>query len=98
MAGMHLNRILGRRRICTRWIAQLGLIDNVQIRVFPGGEGIFAPPVTYLRISVEKCVTSALENLTFLSYKFRKRRYTSYPIKLYRFPEKIKFVGNTKIS
>ena len=36
MGGMHLNRIPGRRRICTRWIAQLGLIDNAQIRVFTG--------------------------------------------------------------
>ena len=35
------------------------------------------------------------KNLIFPNYKFGKGQYAFYPVKLYRFAEKIKFIGNT---
>ena len=54
----------------------------------PWGGAHCAPPVTYLRISVQIRVQARWKNLTFLSYEFGKGQYTFYPVKLSRFLEK----------
>ena len=56
--------------------------------IYPRGGAHCAPPVTYLRISVQIRVRARWKNLTFLSYEFGKGQYTFYPVKLSRFLEK----------
>ena len=54
----------------------------------PRGGAHCAPPVTYLRISVQIRVRARWKNLTFLSYEFGKGQHTFYPVKLSCFLEK----------
>ena len=49
-----------------------------------------APPVTYLRISVQIRIQTRWKNLTSLSYEFGIGQYTFYPAKLSRFAKKNK--------
>ena len=62
----------------------------------PGGAHC-APPVTYLRISVQIRVGAHRKNLTFLNYEFGKGQYTFYPVKLSRFAEKNKIRWKNQI-
>ena len=46
------------------------------------GGGHCAPPVTYLRVTVQIHVRACWKNLTFPNYEFGKGPYAFYPIKL----------------
>ena len=65
--------------------------------IWPRG-GTLCRPVTFLRISVQIRVRAHWKNLTFLSYEYGKGQYTFYPVIYIVSLEKIKFIGNTKIS
>ena len=56
--------------------------------IWPGGGAHCAPPVTYLRITVQIHVRAHWKNLTFPNYEFGIGHYAFYPMKLSRFAEK----------
>ena len=55
-----------------------------------GGGAHCAPPVTYLRITVQIHVRALRKNLTFPNYEFGIGHYAFYPMKLSRFAKKNK--------
>ena len=61
--------------------------------------GAHCAPLSRICVYLCKYAYERIEKkLVFLSYEFGKRQYTFYPVTLSRFAEKIKFLGNTKIS
>ena len=55
-------------------------------------------PMPRICVSLCKYTYERIEKLDFQNFKFGKGQYAFHPVKLSRFDEKVKFVGNTRIS
>ena len=77
---------LGRRHAHARkrkWFEKI-----LSLTLFTPGGAHCAPPVTYLRITVQIHVRARWKNLTFPNYEFGIGHYAFYPMKFSRFAEK----------